>query len=189
MTASRRQRIAVVGLAQGASHRPAVGGPRLEVAVFEARDRVGGRMGGLQDGAYAWDTGPTILQLPRLYDDLFAQAGLQRADYIPFLPVEPYTRIQFWDHTHLDLTTNQTQLKAQLAAMRPDLPSGVRSLVCPAAASIRTGLRAIPGAARPPHARLHPPQRTPGGPGVSPLGNPLSAFLESVSRRAPGVRL
>jgi phytoene desaturase len=124
MTASRRQRIAVVGAGPGglatALRLVAQG---YEVAVFEARDRVGGRMGGLQDGAYAWDTGPTILQLPRLYDDLFAQAGLQRADYIPFLPVEPYTRVQFWDHTHLDLTTDQTQLKAQLAAMRPDLPA------------------------------------------------------------------
>jgi phytoene desaturase len=124
MTASRRQRIAVVGAGPGglatALRLVAQG---YEVAVFEARDRVGGRMGGLQDGAYAWDTGPTILQLPRLYDDLFAQAGLQRADYIPFLPVEPYTRVQFWDHTHLDLTTDQAQLKAQLAAMRPDLPA------------------------------------------------------------------
>ncbi|MDA0674059.1 MAG: phytoene desaturase family protein [Cyanobacteria bacterium] len=118
------KRIAIVGAGPGGlatALRLVAQGYAVE--VFEARDRVGGRMGGLDQGPYGFDTGPTILQLPRLYDDLFAQAGLNRADYIPFLPVEPYTRVRFWDHTHLDLTTDQDQLKAQLAAIRPDLPA------------------------------------------------------------------
>ncbi len=98
-------------------------GQGFDVELFESGDRVGGRMRGFQDGDYAFDTGPTILQLPRLYDDLFASAGLKREDYITFTRLEPYTKLRFWDDSTLELTTNFEKLKHQLAAFRNDLPA------------------------------------------------------------------
>jgi phytoene desaturase len=92
------------------------------VEIFEGCDRVGGRMRGFEDGPYAFDTGPTILQLPRLYEELFAESGLKLSDYIGFKRLEPCIRVRFWDDTHLDLTSDLKAFKAQLAAMRPDLP-------------------------------------------------------------------
>jgi phytoene desaturase len=94
-----------------------------EVEIFEAADRVGGRMAGFETDGYAFDTGPTILQLPHLYDQLFASAGLQRADYIQFHRLEPYTRIRFWDDSQLDFTSDLTTFKQRLADLRPDLPA------------------------------------------------------------------
>ena len=82
-------------------------------------------MRGLQVGDYAFDTGPTILQMPQLYDALFASAGLNRADYITFTPLEPYTRLRFWDDTQLDLTTDLDKLKQQLVIWRSDLPEAL----------------------------------------------------------------
>jgi phytoene desaturase len=93
------------------------------VQVFEAADRVGGRMAGFEKAGYAFDTGPTILQLPQLFDDLFAAAGLRRQDYIEFRRLEPYARIHFWDQTALDFTTDLSTFKQRLAAWRPDLPA------------------------------------------------------------------
>lgn len=93
------------------------------VEIYEKTDRVGGRMAGLQVGDYAFDSGPTILQLPHLFDDLFASAGLHRQDYISFKPLELFNRLHFWDGTQLDLTTDLTTFKASLAEMRADLPS------------------------------------------------------------------
>jgi phytoene desaturase len=55
-----------------------------QVKIFEASDRVGGRMRGFEDGLYAFDTGPTILQVPRVYEELFAESGLKLSDYIHF---------------------------------------------------------------------------------------------------------
>ncbi|MUL35744.1 phytoene desaturase family protein [Gloeocapsopsis dulcis] len=92
------------------------------VQIFEATDRVGGRMRGFVDGDYAFDTGPTILQLPRVYEELFAEAGLRLADYIQFKQLNPNTRIRFWDDSQLDLTSDLDAFKAQLTAMRSDLP-------------------------------------------------------------------
>lgn len=93
------------------------------VDIYEAEDRVGGRMRGFQRGPYAFDTGPTILQLPRVYEELFAESGLRFADYMRLLPVVPNTRLRFWDDTILDLTSNLDDFKAQLAQLRPDLPA------------------------------------------------------------------
>jgi phytoene desaturase len=93
------------------------------VEIFEAEDRVGGRMRGFELGPYGFDTGPTILQLPRVYDELWAEVGLRRADYIAFKRIVPNTRIRFWDDTRLDLTSDIADFKRQLAAIRPDLPA------------------------------------------------------------------
>lgn len=92
------------------------------VQIFEAADRVGGRMRGFEDGSYAFDTGPTILQVPRVYEELFAESGLKLADYIHFKQLNPNTRLRFWDDSRLDLTSDLDNFKAQLALMRPDLP-------------------------------------------------------------------
>lgn len=106
------------GLATGM--RLASKGYRVE--IFEAADRVGGRMRGLELGPYAFDSGPTILQLPRVYEELFAESGLRLHDYIEFVRLEPNTRLHFWDASQLDLVSDIGAFKQQLAALRADLP-------------------------------------------------------------------
>ncbi|HMO57807.1 MAG TPA: phytoene desaturase family protein, partial [Roseiflexaceae bacterium] len=93
-----------------------------DVEIYESADRVGGRMRGFSDGPYGFDTGPTILQVPRVYDELFAECGLDRESYIRFLRVDPNTRLRFWDGSALDLMSDRAAFKAQLAELRPDLP-------------------------------------------------------------------
>ncbi|MBW4649262.1 MAG: phytoene desaturase [Kastovskya adunca ATA6-11-RM4] len=93
-----------------------------QVQIFEAADRVGGRMRGFEEGSYAFDTGPTILQVPRVYEELFTESGLKLSDYIHFKQLDPNTRLHFWDGSQLDLTSNLDAFKAQLASMRADLP-------------------------------------------------------------------
>ncbi|MBC8160228.1 MAG: NAD(P)-binding protein, partial [Roseiflexaceae bacterium] len=64
------------------------------VDMYEAADRVGGRMRGFSQGAYDFDTGPSILQVPRVYEDLFAECGLKFSDYVTLKQVLPNTRIK-----------------------------------------------------------------------------------------------
>ena len=93
------------------------------VTIYEAADRVGGRMRGLSDGPYHFDSGPTILQVPRVYEELFAECGLRFADYVRLIRLDPNTRIKFWDDTHLDLTSDIPAFKRQLAQFSPELPA------------------------------------------------------------------
>ncbi|HEY9621981.1 MAG TPA: phytoene desaturase family protein [Crinalium sp.] len=115
--------IAIVGAGPGGlATAIRLAGLGYQVQIFEASDRVGGRMRGFEVGPYAFDTGPTILQLPHLYEDLFREAGLRFSDYMQLKRLEPYTRLRFWDDTQLNLTSDRDAFKAQLATMRPDLP-------------------------------------------------------------------
>jgi phytoene desaturase len=107
------------GLATGM--RLAAQGYRVE--VFEAEERVGGRMRGFELGSYGFDTGPTILQVPHVYEQLFAECGLQLDEYVNLRQLRPNTRLRFWDHSQLELTSDLEAFKTQLASMRPDLPA------------------------------------------------------------------
>jgi phytoene desaturase len=118
------QKILIVGAGPGGmatAMRLAAAG--YEVAIYEAADRVGGRMRGFARGDYQFDTGPTILQVPHVYEELFGTCGLRFDDYVKLIRLDPNTRIKFWDDSHLDLTSDLSAFKAQLARFGPDLPA------------------------------------------------------------------
>lgn len=94
-------------------------GTGLRVAVVERKDVPGGRMGRLEEDGFAWDTGPTILQLPQVLQQIFERAGLRFRDYVTLDPVEPNTRVHFWDGTHLDTWHDQEKNRAEWARLVP----------------------------------------------------------------------
>jgi phytoene desaturase len=117
-------KIVVVGAGPGglvSAMRLAAAGHQVE--LYEANDRVGGRMAGFENGEYHFDSGPTILQVPDIYEQLYRDCGLRMSDYISFLRVDPNTRLRFWDGTHLDLTSDLTAFKQQLATFGAEMPA------------------------------------------------------------------
>lgn len=119
-----KQKLIIVGSGPGglaAAMRLSAQG--YEVHVYEAEAVAGGRMRGFSKDGYEFDTGPTILQVPRVYHELFAESGLKFEDYVTLKRVNPNTRLKFWDKSVLDLTSDLTAFKAQLAQWRSDLPA------------------------------------------------------------------
>lgn len=101
-------------------------GAGMKVTVVEKEDRPGGRMRGLRMGDYSVDTGPSILQLPALYESLFARAGKRLADYVELVPVEPNTRVHFWDDTFVDTFRDGEKTAIGLAKFGSDKPGAMR---------------------------------------------------------------
>jgi phytoene desaturase len=64
-----------------------------DVEIFEKRDKLGGRGYVYEINGFKFDGGPTVITAPFMFDDLFAAAGRRRADYIDFVPLDPYYRI------------------------------------------------------------------------------------------------
>lgn len=114
------QPIVIVGGGIGglsAAIRLAAAGER--VVIFEQNDKVGGKMGEWRAEGFRWDTGPSVITMPHVFDDLFAVAGKRTSDYLTLQPAEPLTRYFYRDGAVLDATSNLPRMIAQIERIEP----------------------------------------------------------------------
>ncbi len=104
-------------------------GQGLRVTVVEKDAVPGGRMKGLTLGAageYALDTGPSILQLPGVLEQIFRRSGKRLEDYVKLVPLDTNTRVHFWDGTYLDTTRDMPRMEAEVAKYGPEKAVALR---------------------------------------------------------------
>ncbi|HVM00452.1 MAG TPA: phytoene desaturase family protein [Egibacteraceae bacterium] len=111
-------RVVVVGAGLGglaAAVRLAAAG--ASVTVVEREPRPGGRAGRLERDGYAFDTGPSVLTMPALLDELFALAGASRADHLPLTRLDPAYRACFHDGSQLAVRGNLEAMVDEVRAV------------------------------------------------------------------------
>ena len=99
-----------------------------EVEVLEAMDQPGGRAAVFQQDGFSFDAGPTVVTASYLFDELFALVGRDRRDYIEFMPVDPFYRVEFPDGRHFDYVGDEDRLLAQIATFNARDVDGYRKL-------------------------------------------------------------
>lgn len=112
------KRVIVIGAGIGglsAAIRLAVSGHR--VTVYEKNPQVGGKMYEISAGGFRWDTGPSVITMRHVFEDLFRAAGKRLDDYLTFLPVNPLTRYFYPDGTVFDASANLTEMAQRIAAL------------------------------------------------------------------------
>jgi phytoene desaturase len=57
-------------------------------------------------GAYRWDTGPSVITMRHVFEELFSVAGRRMEDYLKLEPLEPLTRYFYTDGTQFDASSN-----------------------------------------------------------------------------------
>ncbi|MBN1994103.1 MAG: phytoene desaturase [Anaerolineae bacterium] len=87
------------------------------VVVLEQNAAPGGKMGEIQADGFRWDTGPSVITMRHVLEDLFAAAGRRLDDYLTLLPVDPLTRYFYPDGVRLDVTRNLPEMLGQIAAL------------------------------------------------------------------------
>lgn len=90
----------------------AVAGKR--VLILEQNAAVGGKMSEWTTQGFRWDTGPSVITMRHVFEDLFNATGRRLEDYLTLLPVEPLTRYFFPDGTLLDFTRDLPALLKQI---------------------------------------------------------------------------
>jgi len=88
-----------------------------DVTVVEQRERPGGRAYQLKDGGFTWDTGPSLITMPWVLEEVFAAAGMDFHSEVQLDRLDPFYRI-FWGtegDKHLDFVADRDRMKGEIA--------------------------------------------------------------------------
>ncbi len=105
-----------IGGLSAAIHLVAAG---RRVVVVEQNATVGGKMNERRQDGFRWDTGPSVITMRHVFEELFAAAGRRLEDYLTLLPVEPLTRYFFRDGTVLDASRDLALMASQIERIEP----------------------------------------------------------------------
>jgi diapolycopene oxygenase len=104
------------------------------VTILEKNDKVGGKVDFWQSSGYTFDTGPSLLTMPFVLEDLFRAAGKKTEDYLDLVPVDPICRYDWPDGSRMDASTDIDRTEREMsrishqdaAHLRPFLAHGKR---------------------------------------------------------------
>jgi len=89
------------------------------VTVFESNPTVGGRANQLARDGFLFDTGPSLVNYPWVFEELFASAGRKLSDYVTLLPVDPTVQFRWPDKTIFTLSSDMKRLLAECERIEP----------------------------------------------------------------------
>ncbi|MBI3737776.1 MAG: phytoene desaturase, partial [Chloroflexi bacterium] len=89
----------------------------LHVTVLEKNARPGGRCDHLSRDGHHFDTGPTLLVMPLLYDAEFAALGASAREMLELQRVDPTYHLVFDDGARLSLTSDLNSMREQLESI------------------------------------------------------------------------
>jgi len=90
------------------------------VTVLEQSDTPGGRATVFRQDGFTFDSGPTIITAPFLFEDLWRLCNRRFADDVELKSLEPFYRIRFHDGAVLDCSANDAVMAAQINAFAPE---------------------------------------------------------------------
>lgn len=91
----------------------------MKVTVLEKNARPGGRCDRFSRDGHSFDTGPTLLVMPLLYESEFASLGTSLHEMLDLQRVDPTYHLVFDDGSRLALTSDMKSLQEQLEAFEP----------------------------------------------------------------------
>ncbi len=91
----------------------------FDVTLYEANERVGGRANLIERGGFRFDTGPSLLNYPWVFEQLFEAAERRLCDYVTLLPVDPSVGFQWPDGTRFTLSSNLPRLLDECERVAP----------------------------------------------------------------------
>lgn len=119
------QHVAVIGAGFGglaAAIELALAG--VEVHLYERHASPGGKAAEVRTGNFRFDTGPSLLTMPFVVDDLYTSAGRKRD--VVFEPVDPICRYFFDDGARFDAWSEEPRLLEEVRNLAPGEEAAVR---------------------------------------------------------------
>lgn len=100
-----------------------------EVQLVDRLDQVGGRARVFKQDGFTFDAGPTVITAPFLFDELFELFGKKSSDYVDIVPVDPWYRFIFNDHSVFDYGDTYEKTLAAIEEYSPSDVANYKSLL------------------------------------------------------------
>jgi phytoene desaturase len=118
--AIRMKRVAIIGGGLGGL----AAGLRLrkrgfDVSIFEAGPTLGGKMNRWCSNGFIFDTGPSLITMPWVFEDLFRAAGSRLEDHVKLTPLHPLSEYFFDDGTRFTYTSDLPEWLRTLKQIDP----------------------------------------------------------------------
>ncbi len=130
MSTSQHKSIIVVGAGIGglsAAIRLAAQG--YDVTIFERQAQVGGKLNRIEMDGFSFDTGPSLITMPYVLEDLFLAAQRNIRDYLDLQPLDITCRYFYRDGLILNAWRDREKLAQEFAQINPhDGPALLRFL-------------------------------------------------------------
>ncbi|HEV2666777.1 MAG TPA: phytoene desaturase family protein, partial [Blastocatellia bacterium] len=114
-----------------------------EVTIYEANERVGGRANLIERDGFRFDTGPSLLNYPWVFERLFETAGRRLGDYVKVLAVDPSVSFQWADGERLTLSSDVRRLLAECERVEPGSRPAMLAFLRDAGAKYRTAFEKL----------------------------------------------
>ena len=107
------------------------------VTIYEANARTGGRANRIEQDGFTFDTGPSLLNYPWVFEELFRAAGREFRDYVELLPVDPSVEFRWADGQRFQLSSDMKALLAECERIEPGSAPGLTAFFADAAEKYR----------------------------------------------------
>src|SRR5262245_14345856 len=114
-----------------------------EVTIYEANELVGGRANRIEREGFRFDTGPSLLNYPWVFERLFEAAGRRLSDYVKLLAVDPSVSFQWADGARLTLSSDVRRLLAECERVEPGSRPAMLAFLRDAGAKYQTAFEKL----------------------------------------------
>lgn len=90
------------------------------VTILEQNERSGGRMNQIQEQGFRIDMGPTMLMMPEVIENIFAQCGRDYRDYLQWERITPAYRVVWPDGASLDMGGSTAEMVESIREFAPE---------------------------------------------------------------------
>lgn len=109
----------------------------FKVTLLEKNKTTGGRANRIEVDGFRFDTGPSLLNYPWVFEELFAAAGKKMTDYMQLIPVDPSITFHWPDQTRFTLSSQITNLVSECENLEPGVSAKLFSFLSDAECKYR----------------------------------------------------